>query len=147
MNGTLRPAPARPAVLGLLLAIAGIVSYFVIALHFGAWLPEVRNSAFPNLVLVAVGLAFSALGARRAITAPRGTRGRWLAPALASLNVFLAAGFAWILYGMSAVPPVSGPAVGIPAPDFAAVDQNGRMTRLADFRGAPLVLVFYRGHW
>lgn len=147
MNGTPRSVGTRLAILGLALGITGIVSYFVIALHFGAWLPEVRNSAHPNLALVVVGLALSAVGARRALTAPRGTHGRRLAPALASLNLFLAAAFAWILYGMSAVPPVSGPAVGAPAPDFVAVDQNGRTTRLADFRGAPLVLVFYRGHW
>ena len=147
MNGSPRSVGTRFAILGLVLAVVGIVSYFVIALHFGAWLPEVRNSAHPNLVLVVVGLVLSAIGARRALTAPRGTRGRRLAPVLASLNVLLAAAFAWILYVMSAVPPVGGPAVGAPAPDFAAVDQDGHTVRLADFRGAPLLLVFYRGHW
>jgi len=66
---------------------------------------------------------------------------------LASLNVAFAAAFVWLLYGVTAVPVVSGPAVGAPAPDFTLVDQNGRATRLADFRGGPLLLVFYRGHW
>jgi hypothetical protein len=147
MSGTLRPVGTRLAILGLCLGVVGIVSYFIIALHFGAWLPEVRNSAYPNLALVVVGLALSAIGARRALAAPRQTRGRRLVAALGSLNVLLAAAFAWILYVMSAVPPVSGPTVGLPAPDLVAVDQNGHTTRLVDFRGAPLLLVFYRGHW
>jgi len=107
----------------------------------------VRNSAQPNVMMVFVGLVLSAIGVRRALTMPRGPSVRWLAPALASFNVVLAAAFAWILYGASAVPLVSGPAIGAPAPDFTAVDQNGRTTRLADFRGRPLLLVFYRGHW
>ncbi len=148
MNDSPRSGGTRLVLIGLALGITGIVSYFVIVLHFGAWLPEVRNSAQPNLTLVLVGLALSALGVRRALTTPRpGRGGRWLAPALASLNVVLAGAFAWLLYGAWAVPLVSGPAIGAPAPDFAAVDQNGRTVQLADFRGSPLLLVFYRGHW
>ncbi len=147
MNGSPRSGGNWLALLGLALGIAGIASYFIIALHFGAWLPEVRNSAHPNVMLVVVGLVLSGVGVRRALATPRGQGGRWLAPALASLNVALAAAFAWMLYGASAVPLVAGPAIGLPAPDFTAVDQNGRTIRLADFRGRPLLLVFYRGHW
>jgi len=136
MSGT------RLALVGLAVGLAGIVSYFVIALHFGAWLPRVRNSAQPNVTLVVIGVAISAVGVHRARD-----RGRRLAAVLASLNVAFAAAFVWLLYGVTAVPVVSGPAVGAPAPDFTLVDQNGRATRLADFRGGPLLLVFYRGHW
>ncbi|ADU52031.1 alkyl hydroperoxide reductase/ Thiol specific antioxidant/ Mal allergen [Thermaerobacter marianensis DSM 12885] len=32
---------------------------------------------------------------------------------------------------------------GDPAPDFTAVDDAGRLVRLADFRGRPVVLYFY----
>jgi peroxiredoxin Q/BCP len=35
------------------------------------------------------------------------------------------------------------PAVGDPAPPFAALDTNGQPIALADFAGAPLVLYFY----
>ena len=147
MTGTTRAAPIRAALLGLLLGLAGIISYFIIALRFGAWLPEVRNSAHPNLLLVALGLALSAVGVRRTLAAPRGARCRWLGPSLAALNLTLAGAFAWILYGMSAVPLVSGPTIGAPAPDFALVDQEGQTNRLSDFGGTPLLLVFYRGHW
>jgi hypothetical protein len=147
MSGSTPSRPARTAGLGVVLTLVGIVSYFVVAFRFGAWLPWVRNSAAPNLGLVIVGLGVSVLAAGRAIAAPRGTRGRRLAPALGTVNVLLAAAFLWILYGLSAVPLVSGPALGAPAPDFALVDQYGHGTRLAEFRGAPLLLVFYRGHW
>ena len=128
---------------GLLLVVAGVAGYFVVVLHFGALLPRVRNEAVPNWLLIATGLGLSLLGAAR-----RGrTRGRRLALAIVAADVVLAAWFGWLLYGMTAVPPARGPTLGAPAPDFALVDQEGRTRRLADFRGAPLLLVFYRGHW
>lgn len=37
--------------------------------------------------------------------------------------------------------------VGQSAPDFMLPGADGRATRLADFRGKNVVLVFYRGHW
>ena len=37
--------------------------------------------------------------------------------------------------------------VGTPAPDFTLPDAGGRPVSLADFRGAPLVLVFYPLDW
>jgi peroxiredoxin Q/BCP len=47
---------------------------------------------------------------------------------------------------LSAVPSTLGAAsglrVGDPAPDFALRDQRGRLVRLADFRGRPVVLAF-----
>jgi AhpC/TSA family protein len=133
-----RPS-ALPAVLGLLLTLGGVVSYFVIVLHFGAWLPWVRNTAAPNLVLLGLGLALSLGAAWR-------TRG-WLAASLAAVSVALSAAFVWMLFVAWVLPPVPGPAIGAPAPDFALVDQDGKTARLADFRGSPLLLVFYRGHW
>jgi AhpC/TSA family len=135
--------PKRAAGFGLFLGVAGILSYFLVSLHFGAWVPWARNTALPNWALIVAGLLLSAVGVRRA----RSVGGRWLAVPLAAVNVTLAALFAWFLYGMLAVPPVAGPAVGGPAPDFALTDQDGRAVHLADFRGKPLLLVFYRGHW
>lgn len=50
-------------------------------------------------------------------------------------------------------PKMEGPAKntplpqGTPAPEFALPDASGRIVRLSDFRGQPLVLVFYPLDW
>ena len=50
-------------------------------------------------------------------------------------------------------PPMDGEAenaplpAGTPAPDFALRDANGNTVRLSDFRGRPVVLVFYPLDW
>jgi len=125
---------------GLALSVVGVVGYFVVVLRFGAWLPRLRNDAVPNWILVALGLVLSVRAVR--------TSGRRLLPAiLLALNVVVAGAFAKMLYVSWVVPPAPGPAVGAPAPAFALVDQSGRTVGLNDFRGAPLLLVFYRGHW
>src|SRR5262249_45777549 len=114
--------------------------YFVVVLHAGAWLPSVRNDPIPNWILIVVGLVLSTLGFVRA-------RRRILPGLLLGVNVALAAAFAATLYVMWVVPPASGPAVGSAGPAFTLVDQSGKPVRLEDFRGGPLLLVFYRGHW
>lgn len=128
----------RAAVWGLLLGLGGVLSYFLVAFRLGALLPEVRNTAAANWVLIGAGLALSAVGVRRA---------GGLGLALALVNAGVAAGFAWLLYGITALPPVPGLAVGAPAPNFALIDPQGKTVGLADLRGAPALLVFYRGHW
>jgi hypothetical protein len=125
----------------LLLTLTGVIGYLAVVLFLPAWVPLVRNHAVPNWLLVAAGLGLSLLAVRRA--AP----GAWLPRVSLGVNVCLAALFAAFLYVMLSVPAASGPAVGAPAPDFALVDQAGKTVRLADFRGSPLLLVFYRGHW
>jgi hypothetical protein len=124
----------------VLLVLAGIVGYFVVVLHFGAWLPGVRNTAVPNWMLVAAGIGLAALAVRR-------FPGRWTPKLVLGLNGVLAGLFAAMLYVFSAVPATAGPPVGAPAPDFTLSDQRGNSVRLADLRGAPVLLVFYRGHW
>jgi hypothetical protein len=128
------------AVASLLLVLAGVVGYFVVVFRAAAWLPAVRNDAVPNWILVALGVGLAALAMRRAPTA-RAPR------VLLGVNVALAGLFAAILYLVPVVPAATGPTRGAPAPDFALLDQAGRTVRLADLRGAPVLLVFYRGHW
>jgi cytochrome oxidase Cu insertion factor (SCO1/SenC/PrrC family) len=123
------------------LVLTGVLGYFGVVLFLPTWVPFVRNHAVPNWLLVAIGLALSLLAVRRA--AP----GAWVPRILLGLNAGLAALFAAFLYVMLSLPVAGGPAVGVAAPAFALVDQEGRTVRLADFRGAPLLLVFYRGHW
>jgi cytochrome oxidase Cu insertion factor (SCO1/SenC/PrrC family) len=126
---------------GFVLVLAGVLGYFAVVLFLPAWAPFVRNHAVPNWLLVATGLGLSLVAVRR--TAP----GAWTPRVLLGVNASLAALFATFLYVMLSVPGASGPTVGAAAPDFALVDQTGRTVRLTDFRGSPLLLVFYRGHW
>ena len=135
-----RPSRSFLAAAGLALVVVGVVGYFVVVLHFGAWLPSVRNDAVPSWILIALGLALSVLGLVRA-------QRRVLPGLLLGISVGVAVAFGAVLYVVTAVPPAAGPRLGAPAPAFALVDQSGKTVRLEDFRGGPLLLVFYRGHW
>lgn len=42
---------------------------------------------------------------------------------------------------------VTGPAEGDQAPDFALDEADGGTVALADLRGRPVALIFYRGTW
>jgi len=130
-----------PAYAGLVLVLAGVLGYFAVVLLLPAWVPFVRNHAVPNWLLVAAGLGLSLSAVRRA--AP----GAWMPRLLLGVNASLAVLFAAFLYVMLSVPAAGGPSIGAAAPDFALVDQTGKTVRLADYRGSPLLLVFYRGHW
>ena len=138
---TVKPSGAGRGIafLSLLVVLAGIVGYFVAVTHLPG-LPSVRNYALPNWLVVAVGIGLAIAAVRRA---PRS----WLAKALLGIDVVLASLFAAMLYVFSVQPAASGPAIGGPAPDFALRDERGDMVRLVDLRGAPVLLVFYRGHW
>ena len=139
-------APSRPrafwglAAASLVLILTGVIGYFVIVFHLGRWLPSVRNNAVPNWLLVAVAVGLSIVAIKRAPTAR-------LPKVLLGVNVTLAGLFAAVLYVVTGVPAATGPTLGSPAHDFALVDQSGKAVRLSDLRGAPVLLVFYRGHW
>jgi hypothetical protein len=124
-----------------LLVLIGVLGYFVVVLFLPSWAPFVRNHAVPNWLLVATGLGLSLRAVSYAAPGARMPR------VVLAANASLAAFFAAFLYGMLSVPGASGPTLGTAAPDFALVDQAGRTVRLGDFRGSPLLLVFYRGHW
>jgi uncharacterized membrane protein (UPF0136 family) len=139
---TTAPRTTRLAAIGLLVTLAGILGYFLVVYRVGAWLPRVRNDALVIWAIVAVGLV---LLVRAVARAPRGRR---VVPGvLLGMGGILTGAFALLLYGFTAVPPATGPAIGRPAPAFALLDQTGKTVRLEDFRGTPLLLVFYRGHW
>jgi cytochrome oxidase Cu insertion factor (SCO1/SenC/PrrC family) len=63
------------------------------------------------------------------------------------VEIVLASLFATFLYVIPVVRAATGPAIGSPAPDFVLRDQSDSPVRLSDLRGAPVLLVFYRGHW
>ncbi len=145
MSATRSPSPTQAASLaigGLALTLAGVVGYFVVVIHFADRLPQVRNDAAPNRILVALGLALALLAIVRA------SRGRRrLSLIVGGLNIVVAGAFTTMLTVGSSLPPAVGPAIGDGAPSFALPDQSGRTVRLEDFRGSPLLVVFYRGHW
>lgn len=128
------------AVGGLLLVLAGAIGYFVAVTGLGGRLPWVRNTALPSWILIGAGLALSILALRRSQTG-------WMPKLLLGVNVVLAGLFAAMIYISFVVPAGNAPALGVPAPDFALLDQHGETVRLSDLRGAPVLLVFYRGHW
>ena len=125
----------------LSLVLTGVLGYFLVVFHFAALLPSVRNGALPNWILIALGLALSVVAVRRA--AP----GRNAPRVVLGVNVVVAALFAYLLYVVTALPVASGPTIGVAAPEFALADHTGKAVRLSEFRGAPVLLVFYRGHW
>ena len=75
------------------------------------------------------------------------------------MRLKIALGMAILIVGLSCgvekesstselVPRSSPVQVGEMAPDFALEDQNRQKVTLSSARGsAPVVLVFYRGHW
>jgi len=128
------------ALAGLVLGVVGVVGYFVFVIYLGPLFPGARNNALPSWLIVAAGLALSGLAVARA-------NRRLLAGVLLVLNVAVAGLFASMIYVSFRVPPAQGPKVGAPSADFALADQTGTTVQLADFKGKPLLLVFYRGHW
>lgn len=44
-------------------------------------------------------------------------------------------------------PPQISSAEGKPAPDFTLKNQDGHDFTLSSLRGAPVLLIFYRGYW
>ena len=50
-----------------------------------------------------------------------------------------------LLLTLSALAPLAAdpPAVGVAAPPFTAADESGNTVRLAELRGAPVLLAFY----
>ena len=135
------------AVAGLLLGIVGIVGYFLLILTYDpAWHRRLETPTI-NLLVIAAGLALSAVGVYRALSRTHG--GRVLAPIAAALNAALAGVFVWWLFAFSYQLPqaAAAPAVGVVAPDFALRDHRGNEVRLSSLRGQPVVLLFYRGFW
>jgi len=136
--------PARrnwTAVAGLLLGLAAVGSYFtVVTRELGPRFPWLRDVPLLNLVLLAVALWLSWRGARA---------GRMPARLAALANLGLAGLFAFYLWGFSSwLPPaLAAPRVGQAVPDFTLADQRGEPLALTGLRGAPVVLVFYRGFW
>jgi thiol:disulfide interchange protein len=131
----------RAPLAGLLLAVVAVASYFtVVTPELGPRVPWLRDVPVLNFALLAVALWLAWRGVRR---------GRWPARLAGAGTVALTALFAFYVYGLSSwLPPAEGaPRVGQVAPAFTLTDDHGHALALDSLRGAPVVLVFYRGFW
>lgn len=142
--------PPLAAWCGLLLAIAGPISYVLLLGH-----PVLARTGLPMWIALTAAGVLSAAALLRSQS--------WLVAApvvlTAVLGALLAGGFfvglrlpapaGDALASRAAADPDSA-AASMPAiaPDFVLADQDGGRVALSDMRrGAGAVLVFYRGHW
>jgi cytochrome oxidase Cu insertion factor (SCO1/SenC/PrrC family) len=72
-----------------------------------------------------------------------GTFGQWFAGGSLGLGVVYSGLLA--ISGQSKQPPEF--AIGSPIPDFTVPDENGEPFQIADLRGQPVLIKFFRGHW
>ncbi len=124
--------------IGPLLAFLGLVSYFAIA----ARIPSLRDSALPNVALVATGVAVALWGLVR-----RRSWKSWLGLVGAGLPAALLLGYVYVLSNQLPASADSAPRVGQPAPRLELPDHTGRQVSLEAYAGRRVVVVFYRGFW
>ncbi len=134
---------------GLFLAAGGaVVSLFATATYFlviPRW-PDLRDNGVPSVILALVGVILSYAGLRRSFQARRRRAGSTLAFAI---GILFAAFLAVYIFYLSYQLPPSDRVVKAEetAPSFQLLDQEGRKRTLEEFRGKPLFLIFFRGHW
>jgi len=129
--------------LGPVIAVAGLLSYFTV---FARW-PMFRDTAWFNLLVLAVGLALSLLGLRRALV-----RGGWrIAAAIGStvISGTAAAALVYYVFFLSyQLPSAEGvTAVGEAMPSVALASTDGRQLDVSRPDSDPTIVVFYRGFW
>lgn len=125
---------------GLLVTLAGLLSYFLFFVQFEA----TRDLPWPSFALLALAALLLIAGWRRAARKILPSMVVLLCLAGASAFTFL------VTVGTKGLPTSArAPAVGEQAPDFTLPDTNNRpvsLSRLlADSNG--VLLVFYRGYW
>lgn len=143
------PKPAGPS-----LALWGALALFA-SLAFPIYMPLVMTAPLRDLAdrpvllttifagAAAVSLLLAARARRR--VAPRSFR---LLAFGTALGIAGAAFLATYVFALSRdLPAPSHLAAGAAAPDFRATTHDGREISLSGFRGAPVLLVFYRGRW
>lgn len=136
-SNTNQPKRNHLAWIGPVVSIVALISYFT----FFARFPDLRDSAWVNIlgVVVGLGLSIAAIVRRKSLWS---VAGALLSIACATLLV----GYVFVLSNQL---PTSETAIrtGQAAPVFELPDQNGRTVRLTDFEGSQLLVVFYRGFW
>lgn len=130
-----RCAAGKLAAVGLLVAISGPMVYMLLLDQ-----PFLRRTALPAWVLMAGGLAISAVAVRR--------DARLRVRVMAAITLLGTAAFAWLFFSVWELPQTAAFDGLEAAPDFAIADHTGTSVTLSQvYAEGPVLLVFYRGHW
>ncbi len=137
--------PKHAVWLGLVITIAGVLSYFLFFFQF----PDLRDFPVLNLPVVLLGVITAAVGCWQVFRQNGGLPGKSLAAAGFVLTLGFAGLFNFYVFSMSYQVPESlqAPAAGTTAPDFTLRDHHNRDVSLSDYRDEKVVVVFYRGFW
>jgi hypothetical protein len=137
--------PKHAVWMGLLITLAGFLSYFLYFYRF----PATRDFPVVNLPIVVLGVALTAGGCWGVFKYGH----RSLRKALAGLSLLLSLGVAGLLsfyvfyYSYQLPAAVGAPALEAAAPDFTLLDQSGKEVTLSELRGKKVIIDFYRGNW
>jgi len=129
---------------GFVVVVAGLVSY-----GFFTRFPITRDFPWANLLLFGIGIVLLLVGLFRAFG--QVYRGKIFGSIFTTIAVLVVALFSYeMFYVLRQVPASAGaPRVGQKAPDFLALDQNGKPVGLGDLlsNSKGVLVIFYRGFW
>lgn len=133
---TRKTSAAKLSLVGLLLTLAGGISYFLLMS-----VPWIRTHAIPNIALAIVGIALCTFALKQ-----RRTK---LIIAASAVSYLVAIGFLLSIFVLMRLPaPQTTFAAGQSPPEFTLPNQDGQSISLASYRNkGPVLLVFYRGFW
>lgn len=144
-NVELKRWPKHAVWLGLIITIAGAISYFLYFAQF----PTLRDFPLLNLPIVLLGVVLAGVGCWQMFRQGGGMLGK----GLAGVGFLLTLGFAGLfnayVFALSYQLPESleATAAQTAAPNFTLLDHNNQSVTLSDYHGEKVVLVFYRGFW
>ena len=144
-----------PLWVGLLLTLAGFMSYFFIFV----WFPVTRDFPWANFLIFLLAGVLLFMGLRRGFASdrPHPVRSKIIS-VLVSAICFLVIGFfvfAYFVVGRMLPASKGAPQVGQRAPEFTLPDTTGKQVALNELMTAPIngkaprgvLLIFYRGYW
>ena len=144
-----------PLWVGLLLTLAGFLSYFFIFV----WFPLTRDFPWANFVIFLLAGVLLFMGLRRGFASdrPHPIRSKIISVAVSAVS-FLVIGFfvfAYFVIGRQLPPSKGAPQVGQRALEFTLPDTTGRQVSLNELMTTPIngkaprgvLLIFYRGYW
>ena len=143
-----------PLWVGLLLTIAGFLSFFIFVRF-----PITRDFPWANFVLFLAAAVLLFMGLRRGFASdrPHPTRSKIISVLVTALCVLVIGFFAFAYFVVGRMLPASkgAPQVGQRAPEFTLPDTTRKQVSLNELMTAPIngkaprgvLLIFYRGYW